>query len=244
MPASLGAAGIHRMLVVNVEYRSATTGAPMVVVTAKLIVTDVEDIAVKQHFCEMCAADKLSQGSTDLAQELLREFSVQSGRTIASIKSVPPGAQVFLDGRAVGVTDALFNTSPGEHVVVLEKPGFQREIRQLVLEEGRTAELSVRLRASDDRVRPPWRPSRVVPGIAIGAGAALLVLGGYGIYVGGDTDDKFEHPRGRPVGVLASVVGAGAIGYGVYRLLRPSRRSGPTAAVQTGGAVLGWTGAF
>jgi hypothetical protein len=249
VPASLTVGGVDRLLVVAVENKQADNGARMVVITGRLIATDAPAIVVKQHFCEQCADDKLGEGSTVLAQQLLRDLAVRAGHTMISVHSMPSGAQVMLDGNPVGVTDGSFNTFPGKHVVVIEKPGFEREIHELEVDDGKTAEATWALHAMPDEHLghpPPTRPSPLVPGIAIGAGASLVAFGVYGIHLGGQDSahDKYRYTRGTTIGYAAGLVGLGAVGVGIYLLVRGPSHSAPTATVVDRGAVIGWMRSF
>lgn len=246
LPASLNAAGVHLVLVVKVD-NTVVDGEPQFAIEGKLVTTSPQGYFWDRRYCQRCADDRLQQESTEFARELLRKNATTSGRTVVEIKSQPAGAQVTLDGTLVGVTDFATNSFPGKHVVLVEKPGFQSETQTFTVEEGKTAEVSITLHRSD--VRTPGSPqhaSRVVPGIAIGAGAALVAFGGYGLYLGtrGGRDDKFEYTRGTSIGIGAGIIGLGAIVYGAYALVHDKGDSGPTASAVSGGAVVGWTGRF
>lgn len=53
------------------------------------------------------------------------------------LNSVPEGAHVQLDGNAAGLTPmALTNLSPGQHVVILAKPGYAAESRSVLVHAG------------------------------------------------------------------------------------------------------------
>jgi hypothetical protein len=59
-----------------------------------------------------------------------------------SVSSVPPGAQVYLDGQARGDAPLLLqNLEPGTHALRVELPGYETENRTVVLDKaGRHAE--------------------------------------------------------------------------------------------------------
>lgn len=252
VPPAVGAAGIQDVLVVSVEASQAENGAPMVVITGKLIVTNPQAFAVRRRFCEHCADDKLAEASQDLTHQLIQELAVRGGRTVVSFKSQPTSADITLDGAHVGATDATFNTFPGKHVATVQKPGFDSEVREFTVEEGKTAELLFMLHPSSTSVElhpvsRPWWSARWVPGTAIGAGAALVVFGGISVYRGqtfSGADSRYEYTHATTVGVITGLVGLGAVGTGLYLLWRGPNGSAPSASIGPGGAVVGWTGRF
>src|SRR5262249_32329410 len=90
------------------------------------------------------------------------------------------------------------------------------------------------------------RPARslLVPGLLIGSGGALILLGGAVIYRGQQTESgKYTYSRATSVGIATGLVGLGAVGAGLYTLWRDSS-SGPTASIAPGTAVVGWSGSF
>src|SRR5262249_53698897 len=151
IPATLQGSGTRRALILKVDNRQTETGAPMVVIVGKLLAADTQAFGVKQRQCIQCADDKIGAAASELAQELLREAAVREGRTVIEVHSTPTGAQIMLDGTAVQVTDAALSTYPGKHVVILDLAGFQREIREVTVERGKTAALAVDLKPSVTR---------------------------------------------------------------------------------------------
>jgi hypothetical protein len=253
IPGTIDAQGIHHALVVAAQKQQAEDGSPVLVLTAKLIVTKPHALVVQQRFCEHCTDDKLTQASTELARQLVQELAVRIGRTVLDVKSTPTGARITLDGVPVGATDTTFNTYPGPHVVILEKPGYLSQTVSVEAEEGKTAEVSVTLQESKSSVEPkvtkqppPPQPSRLVPLTIIGAGGVGVVTAGVLIYLGQQDgpDDKTIHRRATTLGVISGIAGLAAVGAGVYLLWNGSRASAPTISSTPGGAVVGWTRAF
>ena len=86
------------------------------------------------------------------------EFRMSNVTGRLEVKSSPPGAQVFLDGRLVGTTssddpDAEFsnklmleNILEGEHVLVLRKNGYAEHTRHPRIQSGKTSKANVRLK--------------------------------------------------------------------------------------------------
>jgi hypothetical protein len=249
VPSSLHASGTYRALVLVVDSRQTDAGAPMVVVVGRLIAPDTHAFAVKQRHCVQCADDKLGAAVADLTLELLREIATREGRTIIEVRSTPTGAQVSLDGRPAQVTDASLNTYPGKHVVVVDKPHYQREIREVTVARGKTAELAVTLQPSESTTgdRTVHEPSRSVPVTVVAVGAAAVVAGIVLYAV-----DEDPSPTGgkrywdtAPAGVALGTVGLVTAGVGAYLLYRASgSQSAPSVAVGPHGAVLTWTGSF
>jgi hypothetical protein len=256
IPGTIGAQGIHHALVVAAQKQQADDGSPLVVLTAKLIVTSPHALVVQQRFCERCSDDKLAQASAELAQQLVQELAVRIGRTVLEIRSTPSGARITLDGVAVGATDTTFNTYPGAHIVILEKPGYLSQTIRVDVQEGKTADVSAALRSSRDAggggggasstTQPPPPPSRVVPWALISAGGVAVVTGGALIYLGQQDgpDDKTIHRRATALGIATGIAGAAAIGAGAYLLLRTPDASAPTIIAVPGGAVIGWARRF
>jgi hypothetical protein len=250
IPASLAAQGIRHTLVVDTKKEQTADGSPMMVLTAKLIVTRPHALIVQQRFCEHCSDAELTRAATELAQQLLQEMAVRIGRTLLAVKSVPSGARIVLDGEPIGATDTTFNTYPGSHVVIVEKPGYLTQTVSIEAVEGKTATVSVALHESPSTEKlNPSRFSRKVPLAVIGAGAASLVAAGFLIHLGQQDgpNDRRIHPRAATVGAIAGVAGVAAVGTGVYLWLRGSRASrsgGASASVVPGGVAIAWNGAF
>ena len=93
-----------------------------------------------------------------LGGRVSEEFRLENVRGRIELKTSPAGAQVFLDGHAVGVSkasspDAEFsdlmiigNVDAGEHTITVKKNGFAEQIRRPVVENSRTSPLNIRLK--------------------------------------------------------------------------------------------------
>lgn len=84
-------------------------------------------------------------------------------------------ARVLVDGKLMGSTPlaAPLELAEGEHVVVVDKPGFERVTERVTIEAGKTAEIDVRLEAAKNtgklRVTSREEPLRVVvDGVDVG----------------------------------------------------------------------------
>ena len=97
--------------------------------------------------------------------------------------------------------------------------------------------------------KPAPGRSKLVPGLLIGGGAAVL---GFGVYNIATLEDSPDRPTVQPktlsgnlpIGIGAGVVGAAAIGVGIYLWTRhdSSATSGPVAMPLQHGGLLGWAG--
>jgi hypothetical protein len=143
---------------VAAKKQQAENGSPIVVFTVSLIATSPRALIVRQRFCEHCSEDRLTQAATEVTRQLLEELAVRSGRTILAVKSTPSGARIVLDGVSIGATDGTFNTYPGLHTVILEKPGYLTQTVSVQATEGKTAEVSVALPES-----PATFPTKLPP---------------------------------------------------------------------------------
>lgn len=251
IPGSIGSQGIHQALVVAAEKQQAEDGSPVVVLTAKLIVTQPHALAVRRRLCEHCADDRLTQASSELTEQLLQELAVRMGRTVLEVKSSPSGARIVLDGVPVGATNMTFNTYPGPHVVILEAPGYLTQTIPVDAQEGKTAAVAVTLQPSASVPPPPKiatqheEPSRLAPIALFSAGGAALVGSGILIYLGAQSgpDQDVLHTSAKAHGIELGILGVAAIGAGAYLWWRGST-SAPTVSVTPGAAVVGWTRAF
>ena len=94
----------------------------------------------------------------------------------------------------------------------------------------------------------PAKPFPVVPVALIAAGGVALVTGG--VLVAIDEDPNPTGPQNPTYrdsatsGVVIGVVGAAALGAGIYRWTRSGKTSGPVAAIGDGGGTVGWAGRF
>lgn len=252
IPGSIDSQGIHHALVVAAEKQQAEDGSPVVVLTAKLIVTQPHALAVRRRLCEHCADDRLTKASTELTEQLLQELAVRVGHTVLEVKSSPSGARITLDGVAVGATDNTFNTYPGSHVVIVEMPGYLTQTIPVDAQEGKTAEVAVTLQPSQRLPIPPRaevsdaKPSRLLPIGLFGVGGAALIGSGVLIYLGerGGPDQRTVDKSATGHGIELGIIGLAVAGAGAYLWWRDSATSAPTVSITSGGATVGWIKAF
>jgi hypothetical protein len=70
---------------------------------------------------------------------------VASSPTRLYVRTFPPGAQVFLDGKAVGNSDDLFVVSPGLATVAVELEGYKRETRRIEIPPEQISRIELQL---------------------------------------------------------------------------------------------------
>lgn len=249
VPPSISSRGIQHVFVVSVDMSQAPNGAPLVVITGRMIATEPPEFAFGQRFCEHCADDKLIDAGTELARQLIDDLATRAGRTVVHFTSEPTAADIILDGTKLGVTEATYSTYPGKHTAMVQKAGYISQVREFTVEQGKTAEVAFTLVRSDAataiHVTPTTPPrSYVLPAVAIGAGASLAVLGGILLYRGLHGSDQYDYPRATAVGVPMELVGLGAVGAGFYLLWRSDPSSTPSAGSGRQGVVVGWSGRF
>lgn len=147
----------------------------------------------------------------------------------------------------VAITDGVFNTYPGKHVLIVENPGYKRELQEVVVEDGKTTEVVLKLVAApieDYHHEEPARPSRIVPAVIAGAGLVAVVVGTYVSFTASDpTSGPQPHYHYSGVGIGVAITGAVAIGVGAF-LWPWHSRSAPSVAVLPGGAIAGWATTF
>ncbi len=96
--------------------------------------------------------------SIGLGESVSEEFRLESIRGRLEVRTVPSGALVIVDGRAVGTTKGgesptdrsdvltIENLDVGEHTVVVRKDGYGEVVYHPVVENSSTAQLSARLK--------------------------------------------------------------------------------------------------
>jgi hypothetical protein len=238
--------------VISVDKTQAPNGAPLVVITGRMIVVEPPEFTFGQRYCEHCADDKLTEAGADVARQLIDDLATRAGRTVVHFTSEPTGADLILDGAKLGATEATYSTRPGKHTAMVQKAGYVSQVKEFIVEQGKTADVSFTLVRSEAVTRvqtPPAQPSRasrsyVLPAVAIGAGTSFAVLGGALLYRGLHGSDQYDYPRATAIGLPMELVGLGAIGTGVYLLWRADRSSAPSASVAPGRVVVGWSGRF
>ena len=141
-------------------------------------------------------------GATGQLLEALRPLAPPLPPTEAGpllIKSNPAGAQVFLDGKPAGTTDAdgefrLPKLAPGEHKIRLTHAGYQDSEQTINLLAGQHASLPVTLPPKPEIPQPPAAKFHVK---LVGKCSGELTIGDARVQFHPDCDDRdasFESP--------------------------------------------------
>lgn len=264
--------GIERIVAVRVDLERSSDGSSQVVLTGRLVYAGSSSVLEQKRYCGACSDEDLTVYAEEISKLLMDERAVQAGTTKVGVTSVPMGAEVRIDGKVVGVTNNVFSTFPGKHVVEVRAPGYQAESRPVTAVDGKTVTTSISLKPGDSS-KPPvqsgpdlgdgtdevddggeggeggggfrkWGPKAMV-----GAGA-LAVIGGV-VLIALDEDESdmnreaveiFDSARG---GYPLAIGGALTAGFGGYLWWRFSKSdSTPTVSALPGGAAVGLTGSF
>lgn len=257
VPSTVSAKGIRHLLVVSVDMTQAKNGAPLVIITGRMIVTEPPEFAFVQRFCEHCADDKLTEAGTELTRQLIQDLATRTGRTVVHFRSEPSAAEIILDGTKLGATEATYSTYPGRHTAMVQLSGYVSQTKEFTVEEGKTADLLFILKPSTETAPAHTTKnttahatltqrsrSYLVPGIAIGAGVSLTLLGSVLLYHGLHDSERYEYTRATAVGLPIGLIGLGAIGLGLYVLWRAPDVSAQGASTAPKAVVLGWSGSF
>lgn len=106
-----------------------------------------------------------------------------------TISSIPNGARITLDGVQYGLSPATIpGLSPGTHMLILDKPGYQQWQGQIDVITGRTVIMTVRLTSTESAVQPKTvtpAPTPIPGAIMIGSTplGAMVFLDGTAVGV-------------------------------------------------------------
>ena len=161
--------------------------------TISLLDAQVGEVAHRrEQRCPGCTVEALAAQVAGASSEAaLQGRSLRRGEL--TVTSDPPGAILELSGRVVGPTPYRGVRFTGSYAAMLRHPGYQELTQPVVIEEGKPAELRVKLepkmvmgpaaadklvqpvRLWDRAARPPWR-------LGLGAGLSLggIVVAGFG----------------------------------------------------------------
>jgi tetratricopeptide (TPR) repeat protein len=132
----------------------------------------------------------------------------QTGLQQLSVLSMPDGAAVLIDGRAIGVTPFTGELAPGRYLVLIEREGYRDARHEIVLGAKLPAELNVTLEPE---------PRQASPGLAGGREPA--------------PNGESDRAAGRRFGILPwFIAGTGMAGLGGAVGLELARRSEEKAA--------------
>lgn len=217
--------------------------------------------------CGACRRERLRELVAEQTASMVQRARARIRPATLLVRSAPDGATIYIDGEAVGATEFSYGVYAGKHVVRLQRDGYREEVREVTVTDGEKATVAVELRPVDgagpgpgargDRIEELLpAPSLVLPGVTIGAGAAIA-LAGIGVLVLDESDaptgDKAARRRETTLAGI-SIAGAGVVGAGIGAvwLFRRARATGsssrvaprPAAGARRGGAWLGLEGRF
>lgn len=180
--------------------------------------------------CELC-------GNAEVAEELAHQIATLAGKLARLepepaqlvLRSEPDGAEIEIDGRALGRTPKTLRLAEGRHRVVVRKPGFTTVARSVDLVGGVDETLALEL----SRSRRPLFGAGLgtfIGGVAlVGAGAPLWAIDGrpYEKQCSGDDVDFAGRCRyaydTKTAGIVLTSIGIAAVITGIA-LLAVSRR--------------------
>jgi hypothetical protein len=272
--------GVARLAVVKL---AANKEFSELAIHVQLVASGVDSVQ-KDRFCTQCTDDTLKAGLAIAVKQATDSMAIASGRTVLEIRTSPTGAMFSIDGEMYGVaTDTKVAIAPGVHKLKFGKAGFAAVEREVMGVEGVTALLEVTLvpsstgdvhNVADGSVKPiatpgqqngkpaivtapvvtDHQPSRLLPGILIGAGVVGLGTGAVLIWVQKNPDrppptetrTKTYYFGSKPIGIATGIAGAAALLTGIYLWKRDDKTSsnGPVAMPTRDGGVLGWAGSF
>ena len=116
---------------------------------------DVKDVRPGEHVIEVHkegfrASEQrtvVESGAAIVLKFDLLPAGVGPGAAMVQIVSPEPEAEVFVDGKSLGLVPQSVPLSPGEHFVVVQKPGFAKFESRIQVEEGKTQTVTAKLLA-------------------------------------------------------------------------------------------------
>ncbi len=246
---------------VVIEVRPDKTQNGQLAITAQVLAAGNGVATIEgTHCAKQCSYENLRNSTTEIVTLTLKTASERNPSSVLVVRSKPDGAAIKLDGRMVGTTDQTIATVPGSHTVLLQRDGYEPATRTVNVTEAETAAIDVTLVAVNgangngiQKAGTPTAssrvPSRLLPAVTIGIGAAVFVGG----LVYSRTRDKpdastFEQPEyvNSKLGIGVSIAGGVVTVAGAVWLWSrwPSKRSTPTISVTPRATTLGWAAAF
>ncbi|MEO8550716.1 MAG: PEGA domain-containing protein [Kofleriaceae bacterium] len=193
----------------------------------------------ERRACEQCNEEGW-HGVIDQILDALTSQMIVTGHL--HVESEPAGMIVLFDNAQVGLTPLDRDVPVGHHRVDLMHKGHHVGRRNVEIDANDTTDVKIKAQLESEGGHP-----RLVPGIVLGGGIALLGVGGVLLYYGslGGGSQKWLYPDSTPIGigVIAAGVGATIIGSVLFAQAGP-KKSLPVAAVTHDGAYVGWMTRF
>lgn len=212
-----------------------------------------EILGASEMPCDICGIAEVAATVADQAAALRSKMEQVEVPPRLRVTSVPPGAQVFVDGTLAGVTPYDDELEAGDHEVEIQKEDFLPRTREVTLVDGVEQTVEVTLQRRPPEVEPARRGPglRIGGAVAVGVGAAALITGAtfLGLHhrpvqsqcSGGDMDPEGDcrlRYDGVPTGVPLVVAGALGVGAGIAMLVidrKRGKRGGRRARVRPSG---------
>lgn len=190
-----------------------------------------------RKFCERCTDATLKTTADDLMSALVKAAPQSTGKL--KLTSNPIGASCTIDGKPAGATPVDKDIPPGPHEITVERERHETARRSITVKAGEVTAVDVAL------VEVKAKP-RLLPLIAMGAGAAMIVTGVVMLAI--DQDKGRDQPLfirntgPAGVGILAGGVVVAGAGFLWYRMTRgKAHESQPVVAIAHDSAYLGWS---
>ncbi len=219
-----------------------------------------------KELCELCAAEEVKQTIRSALTRLEPELAapappaLKKSSVSVQVASKPKGAQVFLNGKRLGLSPLIFKVAPGRHILKLEKKGYKLEERPIsamdkpvklsfTLKKPKpkpaSAPLSQPVVQDEDPIIPPVAaaPRKSLAPMAWGLNLGGVLLASVGIWLiqldGEITCDdgrsRTECPNvynTKNLGASSLGIGAGLLGAGITALiLDPGSGPGPYSSI-------------
>lgn len=266
--------GIERIVAVRVDLERSADGSSQVVLTGRLVYAGSSSVLEQKRYCGACSDEDLTVYAEEISKQLMDERAVQAGSTKVGVTSVPMGAEVRIDGKVVGITNNVFPTFPGKHVVEVRSPGYQAESRPVTAIDGKTVTTSVSLKPGDSSKPPVQSPPDVGSGGGgddgdggggggggfkkwgpigmVGVGAGLAVTGTVLLVMdeepvtkkSPDVPKTYFESRNAGIALLLSGVAVGGAGGYLWWRFASKQTVPVISSVSNGGVAVGISGAF
>lgn len=139
----------------------------------ELLDTSAAVVAVYDERCALCGLTEARARLTEGATRLLRSRTPAAAPTptLLQISTDPPGAELTLDGTALGRAPRSPTVSPGPHTLEARAPGHHPATQTLGARDGQT--LAVHLHLAPE----PREPRLRAPATLLGLGIPILTTG-------------------------------------------------------------------
>jgi hypothetical protein len=199
--------------------------------------------SVEKRTCRTCDDAALHRTVAELMEPLSKRSGLGKGHL-----SILPGAAgviVELDGVPLGTAPIERDLAPGPHELRFLRAGRSVGAASVTIRPGAAVELAVP-REDTGEDTGEGASSRLVPALLLAGGVALVTSGAIALSYGqkGGPDEPYIYTNATEIGIGLAVAGTGAFVAGAILWMTASRTSRPTVALTSGGASVGWVGAF